>query len=489
VTDSPTWSGLLDPDAAQRVSDSLRRSAFTVDEVTARLGSVAVNALGRGETAAARLALGNDDDPGATLIRLFLLGDTLPRATVGSALPLSAANPLLTRDGDEVTAAYDVSPHADPTHAWWVVADLTTSGRPSRRDHVLGVGGASTTLAELTIRRPVRRALDIGTGCGVQALHLSTHAGEVTATDRVPRALGLAATSFALSGVQVELVHGDLAAPVEGREYDLVVCNPPFVVGPAARFDYRDAALPADEMSRLAVRAAAGVLAEGGVAQLLVNWLHVRGEDWRDRVATWVADLGSDAWLIERDRQAPADYVATWLDDAAESGELAGDMLRWLASLEADAVGFGWVLLRRSEAPHRVAVETLTHPVDQPLGESLAAWLDVTSFLRRSTDADLLEMTFAVSPLARLDISSCPGESGWQERGRALRLDGGLRWTLPCDEATAALVAGCDGVTPLHRLADVLTLALEGAPDDVVAAVCTTVRGLLDRGVLLPPAA
>ena len=39
------------------------------------------------------------------------------------------------------------------------------------------------TLARAVIRSPVERALDIGTGCGIQALHLSQHAGSVVATD------------------------------------------------------------------------------------------------------------------------------------------------------------------------------------------------------------------------------------------------------------------------------------------------------------------
>src|SRR5206468_12453665 len=131
------------------------------------------------------------------------------------------------------------------------------------------------------------------------------------------------------------------SAPVAGREFDLVVCNPPFVIGPAQRFAYRDSGRAGDAMSRDAVRAAAGVLAEGGVAQLLVNWLHVAGEDWRDRVADWVSDLGCDAWLIERDVQDPVDYVSTWLADAGERDTPLGQKwLRWFDEADVEGVGF-----------------------------------------------------------------------------------------------------------------------------------------------------
>ena len=58
-----------------------------------------------------------------------------------------------------------------------MVSDLTPGldGQPVRvgADHVLGISSASTSLAQLTLREPVGRALDLGTGCGVQALHLA----------------------------------------------------------------------------------------------------------------------------------------------------------------------------------------------------------------------------------------------------------------------------------------------------------------------------
>ena len=441
------------------------------------------------------MALGDERDPLAVLIRLLLLGDVVRVADVGNVLPLEQMTALVDVTGDRVRCAVEVAPHGDEDVDWWVVSDRTDAlGRPQRPDHVLGVGAASTTLAQLTVRREVPTALDIGTGCGVQALHLTRHAGRVTATDVVTRALALAATGFALSGVEVELLHGDLVEPVCEREFDLVVCNPPFVVGPQARFSYRDAGRPADDISREALRGAASVLCEGGVAQLLVNWLHVRGEDWRDRVGSWVDDLGCDAWLIERDRQSPVDYVSTWLADAGEAAdeERATEWLAWLQREQVEAVGFGWAVLRRTAGPRRIAVEEATHPVDQPLGPFIDEWLDRVDWLRDRDDEGLLAASLRAAPGARYDVTSGPGPagetgSGWRPIGQALRLDEGWRWTMPCDDATAAIVAGCDGLTPLRTLVAVLCAVVDAPADDVVAAACATVRGLVDRGMLLPP--
>ena len=65
---------------------------------------------------------------------------------------------------------------------------------PVRPDPVPGVGPASLTLSSATGRRPVGTALDIGTGCGVQSLHLSQHATAVTGARAGLRCAGPART-------------------------------------------------------------------------------------------------------------------------------------------------------------------------------------------------------------------------------------------------------------------------------------------------------
>ena len=77
------------------------------------------------------------------------------------------------------------------------------------------------------------RALDVGTGCGVQALHATRHADAVVATDVSARALAFARLTLALNGARaVDLRQGDLLEPARGEQFDLVVSNPPFVITP-----------------------------------------------------------------------------------------------------------------------------------------------------------------------------------------------------------------------------------------------------------------
>ena len=113
----------------------------------------------------------------------------------------------------------------------------------------------SNTLANLTVRRPVARALDVGTGNGIQALLASRHAEHVVATDVNERALAFARFNLALNGVSnVELRQGSFLEPVEGERFDLVVANPPYVISPESSFVFRDSGLGRDRVSELVVR-------------------------------------------------------------------------------------------------------------------------------------------------------------------------------------------------------------------------------------------
>ena len=195
-----------DLDLVTRLRADLATAGYTVEGVSALLGPLAADALAREQVLPAQRATGASDSPVATLVRLFSLGDAVDEQQAGAALPslgVSGALALgvVTQQGPGVVATCDLRPYADDDHAWWVASDLSelATRRPLREDHVLGVGGASTTLASWTPRPKVRRALDLGTGCGVQALHLGAHAEHITVTDISQRALAFASFNAVLN--------------------------------------------------------------------------------------------------------------------------------------------------------------------------------------------------------------------------------------------------------------------------------------------------
>ncbi len=175
------------------------------------------------------------------------------------------------------------------------------------QDYVAGLQNASLTLAALTIRKPVERALDVGTGFGLQALLAARHAREVVATDVNTRALRLADLNSRLNGAAVETRGGSWFEPVEGDSFDLIVANPPFVISPDNRQLFRDSELGGEGVSRKVTIEAAEHLNAGGHATILANWIcRDAGETW-EPLRDWVEGSGCDALLLGKraDHSAP----------------------------------------------------------------------------------------------------------------------------------------------------------------------------------------
>lgn len=473
----------------ERIREAFAAADYTTDGVSDLLGSVAETALARRETVPARRAVRGDGSELAALVRLFLLQDTMAERETPLPLDAAARLGLLECAGGEVRARLDARPHDD---AFYVVSDLVTGldavVRPVGADHVLGVGGASVSLAELTVRHPVGRALDLGTGCGVQALHLGRHAQHVVATDVLPRALRLAGLSARLSGVAVDLREGDLFDPVAGERFDLIVSNPPFVVGAGdGQRTYRDGGLAGDELCRRLVGRAPEHLTEGGWCQLLANWVHRRGEDWRERVGAWLP-AGCDGWALQREVLDPAAYVSLWLHDA---GDVAGPHYlerydAWLDALEAggvEGIGFGWITLRRVEGAGRHRVEEWPHAMQAPLGPHVAEAFERTAWLRTRDDAALLATRLVVADDVTQELIGEPGAE--DPRHVVLRQASGLRRARKVDTATAALVGACTGEAPAGILLDAVATLLDEDAGAARQRLLPILRDLVTEGYLV----
>jgi hypothetical protein len=480
---------LLDRAGIDDLRAALLAAGYTSKGVADRLGSGAVQAIQRGDFRPALRATG-DGDPLATLIRLFICGQSEAESVVAAALPLAVARSagLVIPDGQSLRAGAELEPYGD----WWVLSDLSTALRPGAQlpaDHVLGVGGASSTLAQATIRDDVGSALDLGTGCGVQALHLSQHAGRVTATDVSERAVRFAATTAALNGLVWDLRLGDLAEPVAGERFDLVVSNPPFVVGPGeATHTYRDSGRPGDAVCAELVRAAPALLSPGGTMQFLANWAHVAGEDWEDRVAGWLAGTGLDAWVIQREVSNPVAYVNLWLSDAGQADPRARiEWLDWFDAHKIEAVGLGLITLRANgHLDPTVRVEDLRQPVEQPFGPQVGAWFARQDWLRAHPAPELTGARLRVAEGVTLRQDATRDDDGWRVDRQQLAQSSGLGWVDDVDPVTLALVGGCDGRLTLGAQLELLATAHDVDIEVLTETAVPLVAHLVERGYLVP---
>jgi SAM-dependent methyltransferase len=469
-------------------------AGFTADGVLGLLGAPAYAALSRDEFVPARRLLEHRRGLLVDLVRLFVIDDALDVGGLSEGFPLEELRSLDLIEGvDQIHAVVDVRPYGEPDTDWYVVSDHSAGRGVQSRDevspdHVLGVGGASLTLARITPRREVERALDIGTGCGVQALHLSRHVRDVIATDNNPRALQCAQLSAALSGYRWELREGSFLDPVEGETFDLIVSNPPFVISPGRRYTYRDAGLPADELGRQLVSRIPDFLRPGGVAVLLANWLHTQDQDWRDRVSDWVRGTGCSAWIAQREVQDPAEYVGLWLRDAGHAGPDQDRRYReWLEALESwgtTAIGFGWIVLTTSESPW-VQVEDVAAARRLPDGAEVSAAVEAFTALDHLDAVSMLTCVPDLSPGVVLQAQSVRLGSGeWVEGPATLGAPGGWRQDELLDSVTHALIDRCDGRRTVDHIIAETSQALDQDPDDVLAVALFRLRELYARGLL-----
>ncbi len=476
----------MNPDAvhAAALRTDLDAAGYRADAVRELWGSMVDTAVGHGLTSPARRALAGRTDALATLAQLLFLGVPVPVAAADRALPTARADGLVALglahvDGDLLVAdalvrPQDISDAAGEGH-WWIASDLDEAalGGPLPPGHVLGVGGASLTLAGLQLTSPTDRVLDVGTGCGIQALRARRTGDRVVATDISRRALAFTRLNALLNDVDaVQTRHGSLFEPVAGELFDRVVSNPPFVITPRAEgvpaYEYRDGGMDGDDLVAAFVRGVGSVLVPGGVAQLLGNWEYRADEDGLERVRGWVASspVALDAWVIEREVLDPLAYAELWVRDggtAPGSPAYAPLVQAWLDDFAArgvTAIGFGYLTLRH--APDAVTLaryERLTGPVAGALGPHLTAALAASDRLARLDDVALESSVLRVATDVTEARHHVPGAEDPQVI--ELRQGGGFGRVLDVDPALAALVGASDGDLPVGVLVAAIADLLE----------------------------
>ncbi|WP_072801995.1 DUF7782 domain-containing protein [Rhodococcoides yunnanense] len=482
----------------QDLRTAFERTRYDADSLLEALGEAAHAALGRSEPVPVRRASLGCGDLGV-LIRLFLLVDDIPDEDAARALaPLTLvaaveAGILGRVSPTSVRALLDIRPLDAGNGTRWIFSDLDGSMRPAptAHDHVLGVGQASLSLLRGTPTTYASEILDVGTGCGVQAVHAAAVADTVTGTDISERSMVLAAATAALNGLTIELLEGSWFEPVAGRRFDRIVANPPFVVGLGTiEHSYRDSGLDLDGASRLMIEQAPNHLKPGGTAAILASWVHVEGEDWRTRVASWLPDHGIDAWILQRDVADPALYVGTWMRDGGldprdqTSAAVAQAWLQHFDDAHVDGIGFGFVYLRATDLPTDVLAEDLRHAFDDPLGNEAIAYFDRVTWLRENDPADAV---FRLDPSTALEHVSLPGTEGWETEVVRVHRGNGPNWQHEIDELGAMLLAGMreDGL-PLRDLVGLLASAQGLDENQLLDAAIELTVGLLRHGVIVP---
>lgn len=487
--------------------------ASALDAALPTLGAAGLETLGLAATI-------DEDEAASALVMPRPYSKSAPkreRAQAGegeeASFPTAPALPTM-RDPDEepepevvvdpwMRALYDLRPHAAALpggeHEWWVTSDLGEgqTGKPLADHHVMGIGGATRTLLEMTVRDQVDSALDVGCGCGIQALYLATHARRVVATDLSARACALTQFNAALNETTIDVREGSLFEPVEGETFDLIVTNPPFVITPdivrcaSGMHEYRDGGMDRDNLIAAVLRGAPACMAPGGTLQMLANWEipASRNPDtqWSQRIDEWLDGLPVDAWVVQRDVLEPARYVDMWIRDSGGPLMARADYERaytsWLVDFRragTGAIGMGFVALRRLDEAE--AASGGRRAFDLSLDGHAPRGQDVSWALASLRGPELWDTVLTRVLDVREERHYVPGSP--DPELLILHQGGGLGRSVPVSSAVSAVVGASDGELTVGQIVAAVAMLTSVEADDVRAEVEAPLRDLIRWGFL-----
>ena len=472
------------PHAAAELARLLREAGYAAHRIQERLATDD-ELLARSPELPSYLRRLGDADELALLLRLFLLGVPVRRARLDELVRtqlqagLTSAGLLLEVAG-VVYGAARLVPHDE------LLIASDHAGAHDYADHVPGVHRPSVALAHLTVRGEGERALDVGTGNGIQAILLAAHAERVVATDVNARALAYAAFNSQLNGVRnVETHHGSFFEPVEGEEFDLVVANPPYVVSPESAYLFRDAGMRGDAVSEHVVRATPTSLAPGGFASVLIAWALDR-DDPAKRPRTWLSGSGCDAFLLHTSTDDPLATAASWNRDLLDRPETYAEALdRWIAyyrELGIEHIGYACLVLRKRTDGRDgwVEAQQLPRAALRPAGRHVRRLFATRDRLGEiDSESAFLDRCVRVVDDAVVAQETRFAAGRWHPESLTLRLDSGLPFSAELDSHTARFIRELDGSRTLR---EALAIAVEGeAVRETGAALA---RRMLEVGFL-----
>jgi len=434
------------------------------------------------------------DSPLETLACLFLLGlpvevPTARRAFKPMELEQWVKAGLVNLQGGDVIAALRIVPYKE-----FLMGIETAEARQAHHaNFVLGISRSSQSLVNFTVRRRSRDVLDIGTGCGIQAILAAGLSKKVYATDVNPRAIQFGRFNAGLNGLHnIEFLKGSLYEPVQGKKFDLILSNPPFVISPESGHAYLDSGMESDRFAQKLVSKAPEHLAEGGYFQMIFNWAHISGHKWQDRLRKWVAGTGCDTWVILRLTRNRSAYAMNWINDNYPSGGMTERYDQWMAYFKQEGirgVSTGFLFMRRRrEAKNWFRADEWKEAMQHPVGDDILRGFAAQDFLEKmSRDQDLINARLTAAPGVRLEQQSKPSGGGWQVVSARLRKVEGLTYTHAVNPPVANLIARCDGQRPLKELLSALAASQKKTLDSILPAYLGVVRQLIARGLLLPP--
>jgi len=428
------------------------------------------------------------------LLRWFWLGLSQSRNLAedlvpGDVLSLMLQAGLLKAEGDQLL------PRAMLLHfdGFLIASDHASAIDRKQVEMVLWPNPTSKFLARFAVRRHSRATLDLGTGSGILSLVASRWSDSIVATDLNQRAVDCARFNARLNGVEnIEVSAGDCFEPAKGRQFDLILSNPPFFITPQGDYLFCENPMELDGLCRRLVKEAHDYLNEGGYMQMLCEWAQIKGQPWEERVAEWLENTGCDAWVMKGLTQDPEEYAQQRIKETTEdaSGDAAvySGYMNYYRHRGVEAIHDGIIVMRRRAGNNWVRIEEVPHtPKGGELGPMIEATFAAHTLMQQiDSDVKLRALKPRMAPNVRLEQVCVQHQGEWRAESLTLQLVSGFPFHMNVQPLVAEFLVTCDG----ERTAGEAIEAFAGkanAPVDAVQTECLAIiRKLLERGFMVP---
>lgn len=481
----------LSVDAASRLRGFFEDSGYTEPSLRKHLGAAELPSSHL-RNRARLLDRTSAPSPLNILLRWYWLGDRQDRKSAanhiaGEMIGLMLESGLLAEEGGALV------PRAMMLHfdGFLVASDHPMAIEARRPEMVLWPNPTSKFLTRFAVKRHSRATLDLGTGSGILSLAASRYSDSVVATDLNSRAVSCAQFNARLNGIEnIEAFAGDCFAPVEARQFDLILSNPPFFITPQADYLFCDNTMELDGLCRRLVKEGPAYLSEDGYMQMLCEWAKIKDQPWEERIAEWLQGTGCDAWVMKGVTQDPEEYAQHRIretspdptDDDARYAEYMGYYRR----RGVEAIHSGLIVMRRRSGQNFIRIEEVPPTPSGNLGEMVLSTFAAHDVLRvNDTDEKLLSLSPRLADHARFEQICKPANGQWQAETLNLRLTSGFAFHIAVQPLVAEFLATCDGTrTAASAIRDFAVKA--NAPIEKVQPECLSmIRKLIERGFMV----
>ena len=429
-----------------------------------------------------------------TLMRLFLLGVTVSPDDARAAfapLPVDewVSAGFVNADAHAVSALVRIYPF-DGLLLLMDPPELLEQG--TGPDFVSGLTNSTAALMCCSIRTQSRATLDLGTGCGILAFLAARHSERVVATDLNPRALCMALLNARLNGLSnLEFAQGSGFEPVGDQKFDLIVTNPPFILGPGKRYTFRDSGMELDGLCRTLVTQAPEHLEEGGFFQCELEWPIVRGEDWKERLSGWLRGTGCDALVLSTAISTGLEHaeemaVDTDVCDPEVQAGLFRDAADYLEAHGIESVGQGFITMRKRSqgGPNWIQIEDTRTEKLEPFSDAVLRVFETHDALDALSLEDVLARRPRLSPGLVYETGREWTGTAWTQVAFRLRQQKGLRLQASLDTNMGGLIQRCDGSATLSQILSAMATGLKVDLQTIVSGSVAMLRGMAERGFL-----